>query len=124
MSTKMPQLNRVLKPFIQLHILKFLAKRDIFKKFSEKSRFAENSYNFHQCLDVLYTHTHMSLMQYSSVADNARDAVLLHVSASSERQEWGNETGKMLKRTEHQILAHNEVCVPILLVGPLSITSA
>jgi hypothetical protein len=27
-----------------------------------------------------------------SVADDARDAVLLHVSASSERQESGNET--------------------------------
>ena len=29
----------------------------------------------------------MSLKQYLSVADNARDVVLLHVSASSERQE-------------------------------------
>ena len=28
-----------------------------------------------------------SLTQYLSVADNARDGVLLHVSASSERQE-------------------------------------
>ena len=28
-----------------------------------------------------------TLSQYLSVADNARDAVLLHVSASSERQE-------------------------------------
>jgi len=29
----------------------------------------------------------MSQKQYMSVADNARDAVFLHVSASSERQE-------------------------------------
>ena len=29
----------------------------------------------------------MMLGQYLSVADNARDAVLLHVSAASERQE-------------------------------------
>ena len=29
----------------------------------------------------------LSLTQYLSVADNARDALLLHVSASSERQE-------------------------------------
>jgi len=28
-----------------------------------------------------------------SAADNARDAVLLHVFASSERQECGNKTG-------------------------------
>jgi hypothetical protein len=33
------------------------------------------------------------------VADNAGDAVLLHVSASSERQECGNETGAMKKET-------------------------
>jgi len=32
----------------------------------------------------------MSLTQYLSVADNARDAVLFHVSASSERQEQRN----------------------------------
>jgi hypothetical protein len=39
-----------------------------------------------------------------SVADNARDDVLLHVSASSKRQECGNETGLKKKRTQHQIL--------------------
>jgi len=36
-----------------------------------------------------------------SVADNAGDAVLLHVSDSSERQECGNKTG-IKKRTEHE----------------------
>jgi hypothetical protein len=43
----------------------------------------------------------MSVTQYLSVADNARDAVLLHVSASSERQELGNETREMTKKTGH-----------------------
>jgi hypothetical protein len=41
----------------------------------------------------------MSLTIYLAVSDNARDAVLLHVSASSERQERGNETGAMKKTT-------------------------
>ena len=35
-----------------------------------------------------------------SFADYERDAVLIHVSASNERQEWGNETG--LKRREEK----------------------
>ena len=39
----------------------------------------------------------MSLTIYFSVADNARDDVLFHVSASSERQERRNETGEMKK---------------------------
>jgi len=46
----------------------------------------------------------LSLTQYLSVADNARDAVLFHVSASSEKQKRRNETGAMTKTTEHQIL--------------------
>jgi len=37
-----------------------------------------------------------------SVTDNARDAVLLHVSSSSERQELRNETVAMTKTTERQ----------------------
>ena len=41
-----------------------------------------------------------SLTQLSSVADNAGDALHLHVSASSERQECRNETGAMTKTTE------------------------
>jgi len=43
----------------------------------------------------------LSLTQYLSVADNARDAVFLHVSASSERQEQTNDAGAMTKTTEH-----------------------
>jgi hypothetical protein len=46
----------------------------------------------------------MSLTKYLSVADNARDAVLLHVSDSSERQEWRDKTGLMTTTTAHQIL--------------------
>ena len=49
-------------------------------------------------------------MQYLPVADNARDAVLLHVSASSERQERGNETGAVKKTRERHILTHSNTC--------------
>jgi len=41
----------------------------------------------------------MSLTQYLSVADNAGDAVLLHVSASSERQEQNNQSGAVKNKT-------------------------
>ena len=54
----------------------------------------------------------MSLTQYLSVADNARDAVLLHVSASSERQEQRNKRGAMTKTTERHILTHRDACGP------------
>ena len=43
-----------------------------------------------------------------SVADNARDAVLLHVSTPSERQEWRNETGVIKETTERHILTHSD----------------
>jgi hypothetical protein len=56
-----------------------------------------------------------SLTQYLSVADNARDAVLLHVSASSEKQECENETGELTKTTECQIITHSGVCGPKIL---------
>ena len=49
------------------------------------------------------------LKQYLSVADNARDAVFLHVSAASERQERRNETGSMTKKTYRHILTHSNV---------------
>ena len=48
----------------------------------------------------------LSLRQYLSFTDNARDAVLLHVSASSEGQERRNKTGAMMKETECHILTH------------------
>ena len=57
----------------------------------------------------------MSLKQYLSVADNARDAVLLHVSASSERQEQRNKTGAMTKTTERHVLSHTDACGPSVL---------
>jgi hypothetical protein len=45
-----------------------------------------------------------------SVADNARDVVLLHVSATSERQECGNKT-ELKKTKKHEILKHHDVYV-------------
>jgi len=48
----------------------------------------------------------MSLTECLCAADSARDAVLLHVSASSEGQEWGDETGLMKKEKKRQILKY------------------
>jgi hypothetical protein len=45
----------------------------------------------------------MSLTKYFSATDNARDDVLLHVSASNERKECGKELGPM-RKTRHQLL--------------------
>jgi hypothetical protein len=45
-----------------------------------------------------------------SVADNERIAVILHVSASSERQERRNETGAMTQTAERHILTHSYAC--------------
>jgi len=50
-----------------------------------------------------------------SVADNAGDVVLLHVSASSERQECGNKSW-LKKRTKHEILKHHEVYASFFVV--------
>jgi L-rhamnose mutarotase len=55
-----------------------------------------------------------TLFQYLSVADNERDAVLLHVSASSERQEWGNETSSIKKKTEQNKLTQTAMPMAIL----------
>jgi hypothetical protein len=44
-----------------------------------------------------------------SVADRARGDVILHVSVSSEGQEWGDETEQMKKGTKRQILKINYV---------------
>ena len=56
-----------------------------------------------------------SITQYLSVADNARDAVFLHVSASSERQECGNATGAMTKTTELPVFTYSDACSPSVL---------
>jgi hypothetical protein len=45
-----------------------------------------------------------------SVVHNARDTVLLYVFASSERKEWGNETGAMTKKKEQHTLTHDDFC--------------
>jgi hypothetical protein len=39
-----------------------------------------------------------------SVADNEGDAVLLHVSASNERQECENKLGLKKQRAKHQVI--------------------
>ena len=57
----------------------------------------------------------LSLTQYLCVADNARDAVLLHVSAASERKEQRNKTGTMTKTTECHILTQSDACGPSVL---------
>jgi hypothetical protein len=50
------------------------------------------------------------LTQCLSVADNARDVVLLHVSASSERQEWRKEIAAKKKTTERYNLTYSDGC--------------
>jgi hypothetical protein len=54
----------------------------------------------------------LSLKQYLPVADNARDAVLVHVSSSSERQERRNEIGAMTKTTEGNYLKTQQCLRP------------
>jgi hypothetical protein len=46
----------------------------------------------------------LSLTRHLFVADDERDVVLLHVSASSEKQERRNKTGAMTHTTERHIL--------------------
>jgi uncharacterized protein (UPF0548 family) len=48
----------------------------------------------------------MSLTKDFSVTGNAGDYVFLHVSASSERQEWWSKAGGMTKKTEQHTLTH------------------
>jgi hypothetical protein len=57
----------------------------------------------------------LSLTQYLSVADNARDVVLLHVPASSEKTRTRKETGAMTKTTERHMLTHSDACGPSVL---------
>jgi hypothetical protein len=57
----------------------------------------------------------LSLKKHLFVADDERDAVLIHVSASSERQERRNEAGAMTQTTERHILTHSDVCGPSVL---------
>jgi hypothetical protein len=75
------------------------------------------SLNYEKFLYFLHTNPYIytSITQYLSVADNARDAVFLHVSASSEKQERRNET-EIKKRTKHEILKHHDVYVSLCIV--------
>ena len=50
-----------------------------------------------------------------SVADNAGDAVLLHVPASSERQECGKKT-ELKEKRKREILKHHDVNVSFCFV--------
>jgi hypothetical protein len=53
-------------------------------------------------------------MQYLSVADNARDAVLLHVPSSNERQKRRNETGAM---TKQQNVISEQTAMPLVFLS-------
>ena len=66
---------------------------------SVETQDCRNLIPFPKRFDLLRTQMFLWLTQYLSVADNARDAVLLHVYASSDRQEWRNETSAMKKTT-------------------------
>ena len=57
----------------------------------------------------------LSLTQYLSAADNARDAVLLHVSASSARQRTKILNSCNEKKPERHILTHIHSCDPSVL---------
>jgi hypothetical protein len=56
------------------------------------------------CSFRTHTNIYTSITQYLTVADNARDAVFLHVSASSERQECGIKIGLIKKKTKQVAL--------------------
>jgi len=75
-----------------------------FLLFIWKTRIVWPSHNVHECHDLLHTYMCVSPTEDLFVADSAKGAVLLHISASSERQECGDETGILKKRTKRQIL--------------------
>jgi hypothetical protein len=56
----------------------------------------------------------MSLTECLFVADCAKCDVLLHVSASSERHESGDEKAKLKERTQRQILKYIVSMTPFL----------
>jgi len=73
-----------------------------------KTKIVWPSHNVHKCRDLLHTYMCMSLTECLFVADSAWGAVLLHVSASSEGQKRGNETGLMKIRT----YTNSGICKP------------
>jgi hypothetical protein len=106
-----PKLQTVPRP-----VTKLLTGYSHIWNFQWKLRTAGISFHSHKSLDLLYTQLMcMSLNLDLSVADNARDAVLIHVSASSERQEWRNKTDAMMKTTERHVLTHTDACRPSIL---------
>jgi hypothetical protein len=62
------------------------------------------SFTFPKSHDFLDARTCSDITDHSFVADNAGDAVLLHVPSSSERQESGNEIRPGKKRPQLQPL--------------------
>jgi hypothetical protein len=58
-----------------------------------------------------------SLTIYSSVAYYTRDAVLLHVSASSEKQMGGNRRKPLKKRTKRQVLKLGWLSICFLIIS-------
>jgi len=75
------------------------------------------TFNFgHTYILISYT-THLHVAnEYLSVADYARDAVLLHVSASSERQKYENGTDTIKKTTEPNLLTQRRLRLQFLIV--------
>jgi len=51
-----------------------------------------------------------SLTRYLFFTDNARDAVLLHVSASSEGQEYRKGTDAITRTAEQHTLTYSHAC--------------
>jgi len=66
--------------------------------FTEQSGLQTFNFRHTNTLISCTIHLHVA-NEYLSVADNARDAVLLHVSASSERQQYENGTDTIKKTT-------------------------
>jgi hypothetical protein len=64
-----------------------------------KIKIVRSSHNVHEWRDLLQTYMCMSLTECLFVVDSAWGAVLIHVSASCEGQERGNEKGLMKIRT-------------------------
>jgi hypothetical protein len=56
------------------------------------------------CIHFLTINTYPYLTRCWSFADNAGDAVLLHVPASSERQEYGNNIALSKKKIKQATL--------------------
>jgi hypothetical protein len=93
-----------------LTILKLLTQMiQRLQEISELESEKPKSYGFHiMFTSAVTSYTHACACRCVSVADSLKDAVLLHISASSEGQQWGDETGAMKK--EQPAKLHNKLC--------------